>query len=167
MFVVANFGLARRAGLLGAMRGYCLSRTAAQKTRSISTSVTTFGGGLPGALSAPGGHYSHAAAAGGLVFISGQLPVASDGRKLTGAPFREQVAAVLQNVDSALALGGSSRSQLVSVRVYITDIALWAEFNVLYAAWLGENCRPARCVVPVPVLHYGVLLEVEAVAARV
>ncbi len=63
----------------------------------------------------------------------------------------------------ALEGAGSGVDRLLSVRVYVTDVGNWAEFNALYKAWVGE-ARPARAVVPVPLLHYGLLLEVEAVA---
>jgi enamine deaminase RidA (YjgF/YER057c/UK114 family) len=66
-------------------------------------------------------------------------------------------------VAAALRAAGSSPQQLVQVRVYITDIALWPEFNALYASWIGAH-RPARAVVPVPQLHHGLKIEVEAVA---
>jgi reactive intermediate/imine deaminase len=114
-------------------------------------------------LPRPAGHYSHAVRAGGLVFVAGLLPVAADGRALGGEPFAAQVAQVLANLDAVLASAGTSRAALVQVRVYITDIANWGQFNQLYAAWIGDR-RPARCVVPVPTLHHGVLLELEAVA---
>jgi len=117
----------------------------------------------PADMAAPGGHYSHAVAAGGFVFVSGQLPIAADGQKLTGAPFEAQAKQVLSNVTRALAAAGSSVSKLVQVRVYVTDIASWPAFNALYAEWAG-TARPARCVVPVPELHYGFKIEVEAVA---
>jgi enamine deaminase RidA (YjgF/YER057c/UK114 family) len=70
---------------------------------------------------------------------------------------------VLDNVAHALAGGGSSIENLVQVRVYVTDIASWPEFNTIYAQWAGA-ARPARAVVPVPHLHYGFKIEVEAVA---
>ncbi|GMV47370.1 MAG: reactive intermediate/imine deaminase [Pseudomonadota bacterium] len=116
------------------------------------------------ALAAPGGHYSHAAVAGGLVFVAGQLPIAPDGRKLGDAPFDLQARQVLANLQAALEAAGSSPARLVQVRVYLTDLAHWPAFDALYAQWLGAH-RPARAVVPVPALHYGLLLEVEAVAA--
>ena len=115
-------------------------------------------------LPRPAGHYSHAVRANGLVFVAGLLPVTADGRALAGEPFEVQAAQVLANLDAVLATAGTSRQALAQVRVYITDIACWAQFNQLYAAWIGDR-RPARCVVPVPVLHHGVLLEIEAVAA--
>ena len=119
----------------------------------------------PAAMAAPGGHYSHAVAAGGLVFVSGQLPIAPDGRKLNDAPFDEQAQQVLDNVAAALTAAGSSVGRLVQVRVYVTDIETWPAFNALYARWAGA-ARPARAVVPVPALHYGFKIEIEAVGLR-
>lgn len=117
----------------------------------------------PATMAAPGGHYSHAVAGGGLVFVSGQLPIAPDGTKLADAPFAQQARQVLDNVALALAGAGSSIDKLLQVRVYVTDITAWPEFNAIYAQWAGD-ARPARAVVPVPQLHYGFKIEVEAVA---
>lgn len=117
----------------------------------------------PDSIAAPGGHYSHAVKVGGFVFVSGQLPIARDGRKLNDVPFEQQAQQVLDNVGNALIAAGSAVGKLVQVRVYVTDIASWPAFNELYAEWAGA-ARPARCVVPVPQLHYGFQIEVEAVA---
>jgi 2-iminobutanoate/2-iminopropanoate deaminase len=117
----------------------------------------------PATMAAPGGHYSHAVTGNGFVFVSGQLPIAPDGSKLNEAPFEKQVQQVLDNVASALTAAGSAVERLVQVRVYVTEIASWPAFNVIYAKWIGVS-RPARAVVPVPELHYGFKVEVEAVA---
>jgi len=117
----------------------------------------------PPTMAPPGGHYSHAVTAGGMVFVSGQLPIAPDGSKLNDAPFETQARQVLDKVALALAAAGSAIERLVQVRVYVTDIQSWPAFNALYAAWAGP-ARPARAVVPVPMLHYGFKIEVEAVA---
>lgn len=119
---------------------------------------------LPPGSVPPGGHYSPGMVAAGLVFVAGQLPIAPDGTKLSDAPFDVQVRQVLANVQAVIEAAGSSVARLVQVRVYLVDIERWPEFNRLYADWAG-NARPARAVVPVPVLHYGFQLEVEAVAA--
>ena len=116
----------------------------------------------PDALAPPGGHYSHAVVAGDLVFVSGQLPIARDGEKLNTALFDVQARQVLANVEAALIAAGSSVAQLAQVRVYVTDIAHWPAFNAIYAEWAGIS-RPARAVVPVPHLHFGFLIEVEAI----
>lgn len=117
----------------------------------------------PAGLAKPGGHYSHVAIANGFVFVSGQLPIDAQGEKLSGATFEVQAEQVLANVQAALEGAGSSIAQLVQVRVYIVDVEHWASFNQIYARWAGE-ARPARAVVPVPHLHYGLKIEVEATA---
>ena len=119
----------------------------------------------PNTMAQPGGHYSHAVCAGDFVFASGQLPIAPDGRKLSDAPFEQQARQVLDNVAHALTAAGTAVSRLVQVRVYINDIKDWPAFNAIYADWAG-SARPARCVVPVPELHYGFKIEVEAVALQ-
>jgi len=119
----------------------------------------------PATMAAPGGHYSHAVTACELIFISGQLPIKSDGTKLIEAPFEEQARQALDNVAQALLAGGSTIDRLVQVRVYVTNIESWPAFNTIYAEWAGAS-RPARAVVPVPCLHYGFQIEVEAIAVR-
>lgn len=114
-------------------------------------------------IAPPGGHYTHAVVGAGLVFVSGQLPIAPDGSRLSGAPFETQVRQVLANVAAALEGVGSGVEKLVQVRVYLTDVEDWSAFNRLYVEWAG-SARPARAVVPVPALHHGLRIEVEATA---
>jgi len=117
----------------------------------------------PNTMAAPGGHYTHAVTANGFVFIAGQLPIARDGTKLADVPFEQQAQQVLDNVAVALTAAGSAIERLVQVRVYVTDIKQWPAFNAIYAKWIGSS-RPARAVVPVPELHYGFKIEIEAIA---
>ncbi len=121
----------------------------------------------PNTMAAPGGHYSHAVVAGGMVYVSGQLPITPAGEKLVNAPFADQARQVLANISAALTAADSGVDRLVQVRVYVTDIAHWPEFNRLYAEWATQTTnghRPARAVVPVPALHFGLLIEAEAIA---
>ncbi|WP_017667707.1 RidA family protein [Sandarakinorhabdus sp. AAP62] len=111
----------------------------------------------------PGGHYSHAVVAGGFVFVSGQLPVRPDGSHAAQADFATQARQTLANLFAALEAAGTTRNALVKVTVYVTDIADWPLFNTLYAEAMGDH-RPARAVVPVPLLHHGYRIEIEAIA---
>ena len=117
----------------------------------------------PSTLAAPGGHYSHATVANGMVFVSGQLPITPDGNKLVDASFETQAKQALENVEAALIAAGSGISGLAQVRVYIDNIENWPTFNRIYAAWAGA-ARPARAVVPTGPLHFGLKVEVEAIA---
>jgi 2-iminobutanoate/2-iminopropanoate deaminase len=97
------------------------------------------------------------------VFVSGQLPIDVDGQPMNGQPFERQAAQVLTNIDACLEAAGTDRSGLIQVRVYVTDMNFWPAFDQIYADWIGER-RPARAIAGVASLHYGLLLEIEAVA---
>jgi enamine deaminase RidA (YjgF/YER057c/UK114 family) len=64
---------------------------------------------------------------------------------------------------AVLEAAGGTPSDLVRVTAYIVGVVNWPGFNQVYATRLGE-ARPARTVVPVPELHYGYLVEVDAIA---
>ena len=113
--------------------------------------------------SAPGGHYSQAVLHNGLVYLSGILPITPDGRKLADATISEQTKQVLANLDAILQAAGSQRSNVVKVTVFVSDIHAWGTVNQLYTEFFGDH-RPARSIVPVGPLHYGLSLELEAIA---
>lgn len=115
------------------------------------------------ALATPRGHYSHVATGLGLVFVSGQLPLSAQGEPRADLPLAEQAALALRNAEAALAAGGCGWQDVLKVTVYLAGVEHWPAFDATYREVLGD-ARPARAVVPVPALHYGVLVEVEAVA---
>jgi 2-iminobutanoate/2-iminopropanoate deaminase len=130
-------------------------------SRMVKTMLTTINAS---ALSKPAGHYSHAAIHGDTVYVSGLLPFAADGSIDATLTFAAQAERVLDHLEATLASAGSNLSSLVKVTVYVADITNWPRFNEIYAARLGSH-RPARAVVPVPELHYGFALEIDAIAA--
>ncbi|MDZ4312111.1 MAG: RidA family protein [Cypionkella sp.] len=113
---------------------------------------------------AAAGHYVQAITHAGLVYVSGQLPVAPDGSHHPEADFETQARQAIHNLIAVAAAAGASVEDLLKVTVYIVDVANWPRFNAVYAQMLG-NVRPARSVVPVPELHYGYLVEIDAIAA--
>jgi len=113
---------------------------------------------------APAGHYAQAVEHAGLIFTAGLLPVVpGSGEKVLGS-IEQQAEQVLGNLDAILEAAGSGRDRVLRVTVYLADLGLWGRFNEVYARFFGDH-RPARTVVPVSGLHYGFLLELEAVAA--
>ena len=110
------------------------------------------------------GHYSQAIVHGGLVYVAGQLPVVPDDPERRLADFEAQAEQVIANVVAILEAAGSSADRILRATVYIADVAHWPAFNAIYARRLGAH-RPARTVVPVAQLHYGYLVEMDAIAA--
>jgi 2-iminobutanoate/2-iminopropanoate deaminase len=112
----------------------------------------------------PGGHYSQAVVYNGLVFVAGQLAIdPRTGEKRLGS-IEEQTEQVLKNVGEILKAANSDLSRVLKLTVYISDINLWGAVNEVCARVLGEH-RPARAVIPTGELHYGFLIEIDAVAA--
>lgn len=118
---------------------------------------------VPGSA-APAGHYSAGVRHGGLVYVSGQLGARADGTHTADEPFEVQVRAALDNVLRVLDAAGLGPADVVKVTAYIVGVENWPRFNAIYAEVMGE-AKPARAVVPVPELHYGYLIELEAIAA--
>jgi 2-iminobutanoate/2-iminopropanoate deaminase len=114
-------------------------------------------------LVSPLGHYSHVSIGAGVAYISGQLPLTTDGTPISDRSFADQVAQTLANLGACLATIGLETRDLLQVRVYVTDVDNWREFDEIYSAWLGAH-RPARAVAGVKQLHYGAAVEIEAIA---
>jgi len=108
----------------------------------------------------PLGHYSQAVRAAGLIHISGQLPIKAEGQ--SSDPFDEQARTVLRNLLAVLGAVGAAPAHVVKVTAYIVGAEHWGSFNAAYADAFGD-ARPARSVVPVPALHHGYLIELDAV----
>lgn len=112
----------------------------------------------------PAGHYSQAVISGGLVFVSGQLPIHPENGEIKPS-IDEQTRQVLDNLENILIDSGSSLGKVIKTTVYISDISLWGEVNAIYSLRFGPH-KPARAVVPTRELHFGCLIEIEAVAER-
>ncbi|MCD5992900.1 RidA family protein [Pseudomonas sp. CDFA 602] len=113
----------------------------------------------------PGGHYSQAVLHQGVLHVSGQLPVRADGSHSMDEPFEVQATIALDNLVAILKAAGSEPDDVLKVTVYIAGVEHWPAFDRIYARYLGTH-RPARAVVPVPALHHGYLIEIEALARR-
>ena len=111
----------------------------------------------------PAGHYSQAIVHGGMVYVSGQLPIdPQTGEKRVGS-IEEQTEQALQNLAAILRAADSDLDQVVKTTVYISDIQLWGRVNEVYSRFFGKH-RPARAVVPTRELHFGFQIEIEAIA---
>lgn len=108
------------------------------------------------------GHYSTCIEHNGLLYISGQIPINSIDKSIPEG-IELQTELVLQKLQTILEAAKSNLNQVLQVRIYISDMNDWEKVNEIYSKFFG-NHKPARCVVPTGQLHYGVLIEVEAIA---
>ena len=119
------------------------------------------------ALGAPDavGPYSHAVKAGGLLFISGQIPLDPGSGELVGDTPAEQAQRCLENLSVIAAAGGASLGDdAVKLTVYLTDMAAFAEVNEVYGSFF-EGDPPARVAFGVTALPKGAQVEIDAILA--
>jgi 2-iminobutanoate/2-iminopropanoate deaminase len=112
----------------------------------------------------PAGHYSQAISHNGLVFVSGQLPLDPVTGVVVEGGLEPQARQVISNISEILKASGSGLDRILKATIYIPDSSYWPEINRVYAECMGVH-RPARAVIPCGELHYGVLLEMEVIAA--
>ena len=112
----------------------------------------------------PLSHYTDAVRAGGLVFVSGCVPVDADGRLVGGGDVVAQARQTLTNVGAVLAAAGCSFADVAKVTVFLTDVDDRTRINPVRQEFFGHS-RPASTLVEVTRLAIpGAKIEVEAVA---
>lgn len=93
------------------------------------------------------------------VYLAGQL--ADD---YTG-DVAEQTRQTLANIDRLLAEVGSDKAHILSLTIYLKDMADYAAMNAVWDAWVAEGAAPARACVEAKLYDPRVLVEMTVVAA--
>lgn len=107
------------------------------------------------------GPYSAATVAAGLVFVSGQGSL-DNGVPVEGTT-REQTELGLQNLKRVLAEVDCTLTDVVQVRVFLLDIADYADMNAVYEQHFTPP-YPARTALAVRDIPAGLRIEIECVA---
>jgi 2-iminobutanoate/2-iminopropanoate deaminase len=108
------------------------------------------------------GPYSHAVAAAGLLFCSGQVALDSESGEMQGDTPAEQATKCLQNLRAVCEEAGTSLARAVRLTIFTTQLDQFAEINEAYAEFFDED-PPARAAVGVAALPKGALVEMDAV----
>lgn len=105
--------------------------------------------------------YSDAVVAGGLVFVSGSLPLREDGVVIGGRT--QALDEAVETARRRLATVGAQLKDVVKATYYLTDITMRDEANIQFCQ-LWSPPRPARTVVEVSGLPYGACVEIDLIA---
>jgi 2-iminobutanoate/2-iminopropanoate deaminase len=105
--------------------------------------------------------FSKVRRAAGLVFLSGDLPIAADGSVPDGID--AQTALTLQRIAATLQGEGLTLADVVSVTAYLVNPADFAGFNRVYAEAFAEP-RPVRTTVRADLMRPQALLELTVIA---
>jgi len=121
---------------------------------------------LGGARTGAGGQplpFSPAVKAGPFVFVSGQVAMGENGEIVPGG-IEAQTRRTLKNVESALALAGCTRNDVVKATVWLDDTRDFWSFNRVYAEFFPDN-KPARSTTQAK-LMVDAKIEIEVIAYK-
>ena len=110
-----------------------------------------------------GAHYSPGVVHNGLLYVSGMLSVDPATGTVAAGGVAAETRQALSNLEAVLSAAGVKKTDVLQCRVYTPNVDFWDEINSVYADFFGDH-KPARCVVPTTRLHFGCLVEIEAVA---
>tara|TARA_B100000029_G_scaffold497204_1_gene564497 strand:+ start:661 stop:1047 length:387 start_codon:yes stop_codon:yes gene_type:complete len=108
------------------------------------------------------GPYSQAVKAGGLLFLSGQIPLNKEGQMNDGG-FEAQTRQIFENIQAILAAESLDFSSVIKINIYLIDIGNFDTVNAVMTSLFSEP-YPARALVQVTALPKGSEIEVEVVA---
>ena len=97
---------------------------------------------------------------GDTVYLSGQVAIDAG-----GGPIAEQTREVLRRIDDLLATAGTERTRLLTVNLYVTDLAALPEINTIWLEWLAGAEPPCRTTIEARLASPRYALEISAVAA--
>ncbi|MFS1424922.1 RidA family protein [Shewanella sp. 10N.286.48.B5] len=108
--------------------------------------------------------FSPAVAAGGFIFLSGQMAF-DQNNQLVDGDITVQTKQVLTNIKNLLAEQGLTLDAVVKNTIWLTHVEDFAAFNQAYAEFFPNN-PPARATVRSDLLIPGARIEIEALAIK-
>lgn len=110
-----------------------------------------------------GSPYSPGIIAGGMVYVSGQVPMKPDTKEVIRDDFEAAVHQCILNIERILKAAGSDLEHCVKIVVFLSDMNNFARLNAVYGQYFGD-IKPARSCVQVARLPLDVDVEIEAIA---
>jgi 2-iminobutanoate/2-iminopropanoate deaminase len=112
----------------------------------------------------PIGPYSQGVIAGGLLFVSGQIPIDPATDKLIQGDITAQTEQVLKNILAVLKEAKMGPENVVKASVFLADLADFPQMNEVYGKYLGKE-PPARSTIQAAGLPKGARIEIDVIAA--
>jgi len=112
----------------------------------------------------PIGPYSQGVIAGGLLFVSGQIPIDPATDKLVEGDIKAQTEQVLKNILAVLKEAKMGPENVVKASVFLADLADFPQMNEVYGRFLGKE-PPARSTIQAAGLPKGARIEIDVIAA--
>lgn len=108
-----------------------------------------------------GPRMSMAVVHGNTVYVAGQVAKATLGQGV-----KAQTTEILAAIDALLAECGTSKQNILSANIWLTDMRTFPEMNEIWDAWVVPGHTPARATVEARLAGPLYLVEIAVIAAK-
>lgn len=113
---------------------------------------------------APIGPYNQSVKAGGMLFISGQIPINPATGEIVSGDIKTETHQSMQNLEAILSEAKLTFEHVVKTTIFLSDMSLFASVNEVYGSYFTGD-YPARETVAVKGLPKGVNVEISMIAS--
>ena len=106
--------------------------------------------------------FSDAVRVGDILYLSGQVGIAPDGKLPDG--IEAQAKQAMENIGGVLKNAGLTYADVFHCTAFLADMKDWPAFNKVYVRYFPEGKMPARSAFGANGLALGALLEIECQA---
>ncbi|NLO47670.1 MAG: RidA family protein [Clostridiales bacterium] len=110
----------------------------------------------------PIGPYSQGVLSGGVLYLSGQIPINPKTGDIVSGGIEAQTEAVIMNIGAVLRAAGLNFSNVVKTTCFLSSMDHFSTFNSIYEKYFIS--KPARSCVEAARLPQNVLVEIEVIA---
>ena len=108
----------------------------------------------------PGARMSQAVVHNGVVTTAGQVALNAAGEDAV-----TQTKDILKSIDNLLAEAGTSKSNLLTATIWLSDIGLFNQMNEVWDAWIDKDAPPTRACVESKLASPKFVVEIAVTAA--
>jgi 2-iminobutanoate/2-iminopropanoate deaminase len=113
----------------------------------------------------PIGPYNQAIAAGGFLFVSGQVAIDPASGNLVLDDIKTETTMVMENIKAILTEAGIDFSHIIKTTIFLKDMQSFAQVNEVYGSYFSTEF-PARETVAVAGLPKDVNVEISVTALK-
>ena len=110
------------------------------------------------------GPYSQGIRAGGLLFVSGQIPLDPATGVMVAGDIADQTRRIFQNLGEILTAAGASFDHVERTTVYLADMGDFAAMNEVYGTYFSSPA-PARSIIQAAALPRDARVEIDVIAS--
>ena len=114
----------------------------------------------------PVGPYNQAVIADKTLYLSGQIAIDVNSKKMIDGTIEEETERIMQNIKAILVEANLTFEDVIKSTIFTTDLKSFDKINKTYGKFFNKDTAPARETVEVSALPLGAKVEISVIAKR-